>query len=108
MGGSMRKPVAVNNWESLTSEATRLQNSASDLLLKARINTSGLKSRMNIVKTQTIIIHRMLLNHSRQSESHQTWIHTWWNSMDSIFTEFQSYQKQSLTSINELEERLLD
>jgi hypothetical protein len=107
MGSSLRKPVEVNNWESLTSEAARLEKSGTTLLGKARVGVNGLESRMRAVKSQSLIIRMMLLHEQGQDETRQIWITTWWDSMDTIFTEFQVYRNNSLSSINELEERLL-
>ena len=107
MGSSLRKPVAVNNWESLSSEAIRLENSAKDIVYKAKLGTSGLKSRMSIVKSQSLMIRLMLFTQVKNIESRKEFCHDWWNRMDSLFTEFQIYLTQSLITIHELEEPLL-
>ena len=105
MGLSLRKPVAVNNWQSLTEEAQRLQSSGTDLLNKAKMGLTSLDSRMRIVKSQTLMIRLMLLNQAQNSETRQALIHTWWDSMESIFSEFQIYQRHTLDRV--LEEPLL-
>jgi hypothetical protein len=107
MGSSLRKPVAVNNWESLIEEALRLRTSGLQLLTKARESADGLEYRMRAVKSQSLMIRLMLLNQAQHNETRQTWTHTWWDSMESLFTEFQAYHRHTLDPINELEERLL-
>ena len=110
MGASLRKPVAVNNWESLTSEANRLYASCADLVKKAQGGASirSLYERIRVIKSQTLMIRVMLLHQARHDESRQAWIHTWWDSMDTLFTEFKEFRNHSLAPINELEERLLN
>lgn len=110
MGASLRKPVAVNNWESLTSEANRLHASCAELVKKAEGGASirSLYERIRVIKSQTLMIRLMLLHQGRHDESRQAWIHTWWDSMEELFTEFQTYRTHSLTPISELEERLLN
>lgn len=110
MGASLRKPVAVNNWESLASEAKRLQVSATELLRKAKGETAiySLEDRLRIIKSQALMIRLMLLNQSKENESRQAWINTWWDSMDTLFSEFQAIYAHTLTPISELEERLLN
>ena len=107
MGSSFRKPVAVNNWKSLTVEAARLEKSGNDLLGKARVGVSGLESRMRSVKSQSLMLCSMLVHQKGQDETRQIWIHTWWDSMENIFNEFHAYRHTSLSPIKELEERLL-
>jgi hypothetical protein len=109
MGSALRKPVAVNNWESLTSEAKRLQASATDLIRKAHGETMirSLEDRLRIIKSQTLMIRLMLVSQSKENESRQEWINTWWDSMDNLFAEFQTIRSHALTPISELEERLL-
>lgn len=105
MGSSFRKPVAVNNWKSLTVEAARLEKSGNDLLGKARVGVSGLESRMRSVKSQSLMLCSMLVHQKGHDETRQIWIHTWWDSMESIFTEFQISQRHTLDRV--LEEPLL-
>ena len=107
MGCTFRKPVLVDSWESLVSEATRLQFSGDYLLAKARIGVKGLDTRMRTLKSQTEVIHLMLLYRAKEDETRKGWIHTWWNSMNSIFVDFIRYQKEILGTIHELEESIV-
>ena len=107
MGCTFRKPVLVDSWESLVSEATRLQYSGSYLLAKVRIGVKGLDTRMRTLKSQVEIIHLMLLYRGKEDETRKIFIDTWWDSMNSIFIDFSRYQKEILGTIHELEESIV-
>ena len=107
MGCTFQKPVLVDSWESLVTEATRLQYSGSYLVAKVRISAKGLDTRMRTLKSQAEVIHLMLLYRAKEDETRKGWIDTWWNSMNSIFIDFTRYQKEILETLHEFDEKIV-
>ncbi len=108
MGGVLRKPVAVNSWESLEAEARRLLESSTKLLREGA-SQQQMRAIFGQANMLTRIIHTFLLHNPRHPLAAQRleWHRQWFSQIEENYNTFKRQNHLRLEGIQELEEPLL-
>ena len=108
MGAALRKaiqpPVALDNWESLESEAMRLERS-----LRAAVKEERTRTRQTLgsIHSQAQTIRGALEICAKGDPVKVHWTVQWTERIQELQATLRAYQQISLTPIQELEERFL-
>jgi hypothetical protein len=108
MGGVLRKPVAVNSWESLEAEARRLLDSSTRLLREGTTNQQ-MRAMFGQANMLSRIIHTFLLQNHRHplAAERLEWHRQWFSQIEENYNTFKRQNSLRLEGIDELKESLL-